>query len=66
MSLPVSHELQAQLEALDLAGPERTGRLVDTILTDAVRRAASDVHIEPTHRAVEVRYRLDGVLHPVA
>src|SRR5256885_17137944 len=59
-------DLQARLNALDLSGPERTSRLVDTILAEAVRRSASDVHLEPTHRAVEVRYRLDGVLHHVA
>ena len=59
-------DLQAQLDGLDLTRPERTSRLVDLILADAVRRSASDVHLEPTHRAVEVRYRLDGVLHPVA
>jgi type II secretory ATPase GspE/PulE/Tfp pilus assembly ATPase PilB-like protein len=39
---------------------------VDTILREAVRRAASDVHVEPTHSAVEIRYRLDGVLHHAA
>jgi len=49
-----------------LAGPERNSQLVDLILKEAVRRAASDVHIEPTHRGVEVRYRLDGVLQRVA
>jgi general secretion pathway protein E len=59
-------ELQAQLDALARIGPERASRLVDTMLHEAVRRAASDVHLEPTHSAVEVRYRLDGVLHHVA
>jgi type II secretory ATPase GspE/PulE/Tfp pilus assembly ATPase PilB-like protein len=59
-------ELQTQLDALMQAGPERASRLVETILRDAVRRGASDVHLEPTHSAIEVRYRLDGVLHPVA
>src|SRR5205807_9483411 len=29
---------------------------------EAVSRSASDVHFEPTYRAVEVRFRLDGVL----
>jgi type II secretory ATPase GspE/PulE/Tfp pilus assembly ATPase PilB-like protein len=58
-------ELQSRLDALDPAGPERTSKLVDLILNDAVRRSASDVHIEPTHRALEVRYRLDGVLQHV-
>jgi type II secretory ATPase GspE/PulE/Tfp pilus assembly ATPase PilB-like protein len=59
-------DLQAQLDGLDLTRPERTSRLVDLILADAVRHAASDVHFEPANRAVEVRYRLDGVLQPVA
>src|SRR3954451_17575091 len=59
-------ELQSQLDATDVPGPERTGRLVDVLLAEAVRCAASDVHLEPTHSAVEVRFRLDGVLHKVA
>jgi type II secretory ATPase GspE/PulE/Tfp pilus assembly ATPase PilB-like protein len=59
-------ELQQQLDQLADAGPERISRLVDIILADACRRTASDVHFEPTHAAVEIRYRLDGVLHRVA
>jgi general secretion pathway protein E len=47
-------------------GPERVTQLVDALLAEAVRRAASDVHIEPTHGALEIKYRLDGVLQPVA
>ncbi len=58
--------LQSQIEALDRRSPERTGKLVDLILAEAVRVAASDVHFEPTHTALEVRYRLDGVLQKVA
>jgi general secretion pathway protein E len=60
------NNLQTQIEALDLKSPERTGRLVDLILADAVSCSASDVHFEPTHQALEVRFRLDGVLHRVA
>jgi type II secretory ATPase GspE/PulE/Tfp pilus assembly ATPase PilB-like protein len=60
------NELQARLDNLDAAGPERVCRLVDVVLQEAVRRSASDVHFEPNHRCVEVRFRLDGVLHPVA
>jgi type II secretory ATPase GspE/PulE/Tfp pilus assembly ATPase PilB-like protein len=58
--------LQAQLDGLGAVGPERAGRLIDLILADAVRRSASDVHFEPTHGAVDIRYRLDGVLQRVA
>src|SRR6516225_3405037 len=65
MTEPVRSNFQEQLNLLETTGPERISRLVDLILTDAVRRSASDVHFEPTHRSLEVRYRLDGVLHPV-
>jgi general secretion pathway protein E len=62
----VAGNLQSQIESLDRQGTERTGRLVDLILAEAVRVAASDVHFEPTHTSLEVRYRLDGVLQKVA
>src|SRR5260370_3115055 len=58
--------LRAQRDGLDASSPEGASKLVDLILAEAVRRSASDVHFEPTHRAVEVRYRLDGVLQRVA
>ena len=38
-------------------------KLVDTILSEAVRVKASDIHIEPQEKAVFVRYRIDGILH---
>ena len=66
MSLRTENDLQDRLNALDAAGPERVCRLVDVILEEAVRRSASDVHFEPGNQRVEVRYRLDGVLHTVA
>ncbi len=62
----MAETLQTKIEALDRQGLERTGRLVDLILAEAVRVAASDVHFEPTHTSLEVRYRLDGVLQKVA
>lgn len=40
--------------------------LVDEILTQAVARRASDVHLEPTASGYEVRYRIDGLLEPAA
>src|SRR5262249_5266604 len=66
MSRPRLADLRAQLDALDPTSSERASHVVDQVLQDAVRRGASDVHFEPTHRAVEVRYRLDGVLQPAA
>ncbi len=37
-------------------------RLVNALLAEAVRRHASDVHIEPYERALRIRFRIDGVL----
>jgi len=39
--------------------------LVDQILDEAVRRRASDVHLEPTGDELEVRFRIDGLLETV-
>ena len=40
-------------------------RLVDVLLTDAVKRGASDIHFEPEAGFLRVRYRIDGVLRQV-
>ena len=40
-------------------------RLVDAILADAVKRDASDIHLEPESGFLRVRYRVDGVLRQV-
>lgn len=40
-------------------------RLVDSILTDAVKKGASDVHFEPEENYIRIRYRIDGVLQEV-
>ncbi len=38
-------------------------RAVDLLLEQAVRDRASDIHLEPDREAVQVRFRVDGVLH---
>ena len=40
-------------------------RLVNIILTDAIKRSASDIHIEPYEKEYRVRYRIDGILYEV-
>src|SRR5438094_10604206 len=59
-------DLQSQLDSLARAGPQGVVAAVDLVLEEAVRRAASDVHFEPTPAALDVRLRIDGVLRPVA
>lgn len=40
-------------------------RLANMILEQAVRENASDIHLEPNEEAMEVRFRVDGILRPV-
>ncbi len=40
-------------------------KLVNLILTDAIKRGASDIHIEPYEKEYRVRYRVDGILYEV-
>ncbi|MDR2111552.1 MAG: Flp pilus assembly complex ATPase component TadA [Candidatus Accumulibacter sp.] len=40
-------------------------RLIDSILTDAVKREASDIHFEPESGFLRIRYRIDGMLRQV-
>jgi type II secretory ATPase GspE/PulE/Tfp pilus assembly ATPase PilB-like protein len=59
-------DFQAELDRLAHTGADRACLLVDAILTEAARRLASDVHFEPTHCSLDIRYRTDGVLQQVA
>jgi type II secretory ATPase GspE/PulE/Tfp pilus assembly ATPase PilB-like protein len=38
---------------------------VDSIIINAVKQSASDIHIEPFARDIVIRYRVDGVLHEI-
>src|SRR5579863_6938485 len=64
-------ELQAEVEEMDLASLEKAAeeapiiKLVNLIMTDAVRRGASDIHIEPYEKEYRVRFRIDGILQNV-
>ena len=53
----------SDLENAAEAGP--IVRLVNMILVDAIKKNASDIHIEPYEKEFRVRYRIDGVLYEV-
>jgi type IV pilus assembly protein PilB len=40
-------------------------KLVNLILTDAIKRGASDIHIEPYEKEFRVRFRVDGILYEI-
>jgi type II secretory ATPase GspE/PulE/Tfp pilus assembly ATPase PilB-like protein len=65
-SMPPPTDLQPRLDALAARGLDGVVPAVDLVLDEAVRRSASDVHFEPTTGAMEVRFRIDGVLQSVA
>ena len=59
-------DLEVIEEHEDDAAPVQLGddapvvKLINGILTDAVKRGASDIHIEPFEHEIRVRYRIDG------
>jgi type IV pilus assembly protein PilB len=64
VSPPVSEEVD--LAELYLATEEApVMKLVNLILTDAVKKGASDVHLEPYEKGFRIRFRVDGVLYEV-
>ena len=40
-------------------------KLVDLMLAQALKKRASDIHVEPEHNSLRVRYRIDGALHDI-
>ena len=64
-------ELAAEEADLDAAALEKAAeeapiiKLVNLILTDSVKRGASDIHLEPYELEMRVRFRVDGVLQTV-
>jgi type IV pilus assembly protein PilB len=61
-----SEEMEAGLAELEKAAEEAPiVKLVNMVLTDAVKRGASDIHIEPYEKEFRVRFRIDGVLQTI-
>ncbi len=54
--------LDAMLESTESAP---VIRIVNSVLVEAMRRKASDIHIEPMEKALRLRYRIDGDLYEV-
>ena len=64
-------ELAGDEQEMDAATLEKAAeeapiiKLVNLVLTDSVRRGASDIHVEPYETEMRVRFRVDGVLQTV-
>lgn len=61
-------DMEEDINVLDLeksAGDAPVVKLVNLILLDAIRKGASDIHVEPFERQMRIRYRIDGILYEV-
>jgi type IV pilus assembly protein PilB len=64
-------EVDTTEDEIDLENLERMAddapvvKLVNVILVDALRRGASDIHIEPYEKEFRVRFRMDGILYNI-
>ena len=60
------NEQELGLKELEQAADEApVVKLVNVVLSDAVKRGASDIHIEPYEKEFRVRFRIDGVLQSI-
>jgi type IV pilus assembly protein PilB len=56
----------AEVSIIDLekgAGEAPVIKLVNVVLLNAIKKRASDIHIEPYEKSFRVRYRIDGILY---
>jgi type IV pilus assembly protein PilB len=58
----VEEQEDEDVKAQDLADDAPVVKLINGLLTDAVKRGASDIHVEPFEHELRVRYRVDGAL----
>ncbi|MGL4540827.1 MAG: type II secretion system ATPase GspE [Candidatus Rhabdochlamydia sp.] len=56
-------DLQEGYDLLESASEVPVIHLLNVILAEAVQQNASDIHFEPAEQGLEVRYRVDGMLH---
>jgi len=61
----VFSEIEEAEDLMDVNHEAPIIRLVNIILTQALKNRASDIHIEPYQKAIKVRFRVDGILHEV-
>ncbi|MBI3995642.1 MAG: type II secretion system ATPase GspE [Nitrospirae bacterium] len=61
----LASELQEPVDLLEVTDEAPIIRLVNSTLFQAVKDRASDIHIEPFERDLEIRYRIDGIMYKI-
>src|SRR5580704_8360024 len=64
MRMPMNAPISAKIPPMSADAPilQDVRPLVDSLLSDAIRQSASDVHVEPAADGYELRFRIDGIL----
>jgi type IV pilus assembly protein PilB len=66
LEVVAEEEGPSELDLRSLVQDKPLVKLVDSIIGDAIRRGASDIHLEAYEKRIRVRYRLDGNLQEMA
>lgn len=61
----LASELQEPEDILEVTDEAPIIRLINSILFEAVKQRASDIHFEPFERELEIRFRIDGILYKI-
>lgn len=61
----IATEFESPKDLLELTEEAPIIRLLNALLMEAVKERASDIHIEPYEGGIDVRFRVDGILHKV-
>lgn len=61
----LAHEWEEPKDLMELTDEAPIIKLLNSILFQAVKEKASDIHIEPFERHLDIRFRKDGILYPV-
>ncbi|MBI5379722.1 MAG: Flp pilus assembly complex ATPase component TadA, partial [Nitrospirae bacterium] len=67
-ALDIVHDEEEDVNLVDLKQAVEEApvvKLVNLILTDAINKGASDIHVEPYEKSFRVRYRIDGILYEI-
>ncbi|HZV82157.1 MAG TPA: ATPase, T2SS/T4P/T4SS family, partial [Geobacteraceae bacterium] len=59
----IATQFTQQQDLLDLTDEAPVIRLLNSVLFQAVKERASDIHIEPFERDLDIRFRVDGILY---
>ena len=58
-----AHDFEETADLLDADDEAPIIRLVNSLISQAVKEGASDIHIEPSEKEMAVRFRIDGILY---